>query len=62
MHAGGQPETYAPTSSELAKRVTIHGHRPGSTKKEETSVAGKLIFLPDSVEELLRLAGTYVRT
>ncbi|KAG6489832.1 hypothetical protein ZIOFF_051112 [Zingiber officinale] len=53
---GEQPEAYTPTSSELAKRVTIHGYRPGSTEKEDTIIAGKLIFLPDSMEELLRLA------
>ncbi|XP_074575563.1 LOW QUALITY PROTEIN: potassium channel KAT4-like [Curcuma longa] len=54
---GGQAEAYTPTSStELAKRVTIHGYRPGLTEKGETSITGKLVFLPDSMEELLSLA------
>ncbi|XP_074575873.1 potassium channel KAT4-like [Curcuma longa] len=39
-----------------AKRVTIHGHHPDTSKREETVCAGKLIFLPDSIRKLLEVA------
>ncbi|KAG6507506.1 hypothetical protein ZIOFF_032855 [Zingiber officinale] len=39
-----------------AKRVTIHGHHPDTSKREETVLAGKLIFLPDSIKKLLEVA------
>ncbi|CAL9044260.1 unnamed protein product [Musa banksii] len=45
-----------PASCDLAKRVTIHGHHPDATNKPERHAAGKLIILPDSMEELLKLA------
>lgn len=48
---------YTPASSELPKRVTIHRHHPDSINKTGRNVAGKLIFVPDSMEELLALAG-----
>ncbi|XP_064947912.1 potassium channel KAT4-like isoform X2 [Musa acuminata AAA Group] len=47
---------YSSYSCDLDKRVTIHGHHPDETSKIGRHAAGKLIFLPDSMEELLKLA------
>ncbi|WOK98620.1 hypothetical protein Cni_G07332 [Canna indica] len=55
INAEGAPQAAA--SCDLAKRVTIHGHHPDvPNEAERLHVAGKLIFLPDSMEELLKLA------
>lgn len=52
----GMPETSSPWSSTLPVRVIIHGYNPNETTTEgETS--GKLVHLPDSIDELFRLAG-----
>ncbi|RWV89018.1 hypothetical protein GW17_00048855 [Ensete ventricosum] len=56
--AGPPAAALGPASCDLAKRVTVHGHHPDATNKPERHAAGKLIFLPDSMEELLKLAGT----
>ncbi|XP_020277279.1 potassium channel KAT3-like isoform X1 [Asparagus officinalis] len=51
------PETIGgQVSSNLAKRVVIHGHHPHEDNKIEGSVSGKLISLPDSLEDLLEVA------
>ncbi|CAL9087639.1 unnamed protein product [Musa textilis] len=50
------PAGYSSTSCDLDKRVTIHGHHPDEASKIGRHAAGKLIFLPDSMEELLQLA------
>ncbi|PKA64204.1 Potassium channel KAT3 [Apostasia shenzhenica] len=44
------------TPSNFHKRVTIHGYHPDEYDKNETKMLRKLIFLPDSMEELLKLA------
>ncbi|KAJ8512635.1 hypothetical protein OPV22_003069 [Ensete ventricosum] len=56
--AAQEPPTaaYSSASCNLDKRVTIHGHHPDETSKIGRQVAGKLIFLPDSMEELLKVA------
>ncbi|XP_031261089.1 potassium channel KAT3-like [Pistacia vera] len=51
----GTPETSSPIPSITPIRVIIHGHHPNkSTTEGDTS--GKLIHLPDSIEDLYTLA------
>ncbi|KAJ0091654.1 hypothetical protein Patl1_12851 [Pistacia atlantica] len=51
----GTPETSSPIASITPIRVIIHGHNPNkSTTEGDTS--GKLIHLPDSIEDLYTLA------
>ncbi|RZR93866.1 hypothetical protein BHM03_00022450 [Ensete ventricosum] len=58
LYVVAEPPTaaYSSASCNLDKRVTIHGHHPDETSKIGRQVAGKLIFLPDSMEELLKVA------
>ncbi|XP_058201918.1 potassium channel KAT3-like isoform X2 [Rhododendron vialii] len=51
----GTSPTSAPSSDILPVRVIIHGHRPDD-KTNDGGKMGKLIHLPDSVEDLLSLA------
>lgn len=53
--AGTSP-TSTPSSDMLPLRVIIHGHHPDDRTNDGDKM-GKLIHLPDSVEELLSLAG-----
>ncbi|KAJ7966084.1 Potassium channel like [Quillaja saponaria] len=51
----GRTEISSPISSSIPIRVVIHGHHPNeNTMGGETS--GKLILIPDSIEDLFRLA------
>ncbi|KAL5558301.1 hypothetical protein UlMin_034512 [Ulmus minor] len=52
---GGIHETSTAWSSTLPVRVIIHGHDPNENMVEDDT-KGKLVHLPDSIEELLRLA------
>ncbi|XP_010254155.1 PREDICTED: potassium channel KAT3-like isoform X1 [Nelumbo nucifera] len=45
-----------PCSSSLPMRLIIYGFHPDEANKEGTSKMGKLIHMPDSMEELLSLA------
>ncbi|KAF3446014.1 hypothetical protein FNV43_RR11192 [Rhamnella rubrinervis] len=45
-----------PLPSALPLRVIIHGHDPNESTAEGDA-AGKLVHLPDSIEELFRIAG-----
>ncbi|CAL5440487.1 unnamed protein product [Camellia sinensis] len=49
------PTTFTPLSRPLPLRVIIHGHHPDD-KTTDGDKTGKLIHLPDSVEDLLSLA------
>lgn len=51
----GSPKVYTPNI--LPIRVVLHGHHPDIKEKEENG--GKLAHLPDSVEDLLSLAGEH---
>ncbi|THG07684.1 hypothetical protein TEA_009633 [Camellia sinensis var. sinensis] len=51
----GTPTTFTPLSRPLPLRVIIHGHHPDD-KTTDGDKTGKLIHLPDSVEDLLSLA------
>ncbi|KAL7187564.1 hypothetical protein ACSBR1_037604 [Camellia fascicularis] len=51
----GTPTTFTPLSRPLPPRVIIHGHHPDD-KTTDGDKTGKLIHLPDSVEDLLSLA------
>ncbi|OMO90972.1 Cyclic nucleotide-binding-like protein [Corchorus olitorius] len=52
----GTPDTSSPSFSASSIRVIIHGHHPTEgTMSSET--LGKLIYLPDSIKELFRVAG-----
>lgn len=51
----GQTENSSPLSSPVSIRVKIHGHHPNG--KREIGTTPKLITLPDSVEDLFRVAG-----
>eukprot|EP00257_Ricinus_communis_P025257 XP_025012671.1 potassium channel KAT3 isoform X2 [Ricinus communis] len=53
----GKAETANPISSKKPIRVVIHGHHPEECS-EEGDTSGKLIHLPDSIEDLLKLAET----
>ncbi|KAH9761000.1 Potassium channel KAT3 [Citrus sinensis] len=54
-NAQGTPESSNQLPSLIPVRVIIHGHPPKTnTKKDETS--GKLIHLPESIEDLFKLA------
>ncbi|XP_028551309.1 potassium channel KAT4 [Dendrobium catenatum] len=44
------------TPSDPPKRVVIRGHHPDKIDKTEGNQLGKLVYLPDSIEELLKLA------
>lgn len=54
-HFAETPET-SPFSNTVCVRVTIHGHHPNQDPADGGN-RGKLINLPDSIEELLKLAG-----
>jgi ankyrin repeat protein len=45
----------SPTSSSLPGRVTVHRHHP--VYKKANKQPGKLILLPDSIQELLKIGG-----
>ena len=45
-------------SEVLPTRIIIHGHHPNE-KLTEGESPGKLIHLPDTIEDLLRLAGEH---
>uniref|UniRef100_A0A2P2JQ71 KHA domain-containing protein n=1 Tax=Rhizophora mucronata TaxID=61149 RepID=A0A2P2JQ71_RHIMU len=49
------PETSSSSSSMCHKRVIIHGHDPKENMTGD--MTGKLINLPDSIEDLFQLAG-----
>ncbi|OAY26718.1 potassium channel KAT3 isoform X2 [Manihot esculenta] len=51
----GRPETSSPISRKCPIRVIIHGHHSNESPKEG-DISGKLIHLPDSIEDLFRLA------
>lgn len=51
----GQTENSSPLSNLDPIRVKIHGHQPNEKIKNGTTP--KLIILPDSVEDLFRVAG-----
>ncbi|XP_058074800.1 potassium channel KAT3 [Magnolia sinica] len=58
-HAKREESTEASSSPcliQLPKRVVIHGHHPDEIDKMEGIKFGKLIHLPDTMEELLTLA------
>ncbi|KAI0508127.1 hypothetical protein KFK09_014261 [Dendrobium nobile] len=53
----GRPLTCSSiTPSDPPKRVVIRGHHPDKIDKTEGNQLGKLVYLPDSIEELLKLA------
>ncbi|OUZ99911.1 Cyclic nucleotide-binding domain [Macleaya cordata] len=45
------------TSPRLPMRLVIHGNHPDEANTEESNKLGKLIHLPESMEDLLQLAG-----
>ncbi|GMN39766.1 hypothetical protein TIFTF001_008989 [Ficus carica] len=51
----GTPGNSSPWSSALPVRVIIHGYNPNETSTEG-DMSGKLVHLPDSIDELFRLA------
>ncbi|KAJ9183450.1 hypothetical protein P3X46_007301 [Hevea brasiliensis] len=52
-----RPEPSSPISSKYRIRVIIHGHHPNESLAEgQSNTLGKLIHLPDSIEDLFRLA------
>ncbi|OAY54336.2 potassium channel KAT3 isoform X2 [Manihot esculenta] len=52
-----RPETSSPISSKNPIRVVIHGHHPNESPAEgQGDTSGKLIHMPDSIEDLFRLA------
>jgi hypothetical protein len=54
--SAGTQETSPTVSSTLPIRVIVHGHHPNENAIED-DMMGKLINLPDSTEDLFRLAG-----
>nr|ACI45550.2 potassium channel [Nicotiana tabacum] len=52
------PTTTPVLSTTLPTRVIIHGYHPDNRRPNEGGNAGKLIHLPDSVEDLLSIAET----
>ncbi|XP_009801142.1 potassium channel KAT3-like isoform X3 [Nicotiana sylvestris] len=52
------PTTTPVLSNTLPTRVIIHGYDPDNRRTNEGGNAGKLIHLPDSVEDLLSIAET----
>jgi hypothetical protein len=54
--SAGTQETSTTVSSTLPIRVIVHGHHPNENAMEDDTM-GKLINLPDSIEDLFRLAG-----
>ncbi|KAG0600693.1 hypothetical protein M758_11G053600 [Ceratodon purpureus] len=57
--SGSQPhsDSTPPEFSAAPKRVTIHPHHPHS-KEAFSCVVGKLVMLPQSIDELLQIANT----
>ncbi|XP_022730435.1 potassium channel KAT3-like [Durio zibethinus] len=51
----GTPDTSSPSLSASTIRVIIHGHHPTEGTKSSDRL-GKLIYLPDSIEDLFSLA------
>ncbi|POO03770.1 Voltage dependent potassium channel [Trema orientale] len=49
------PENSSPWSSTFPVRVIIHGHNPNENTTEG-DMMGKLVYLPDTIEDLFRLA------
>ncbi|PON65603.1 Voltage dependent potassium channel [Parasponia andersonii] len=49
------PENSSPCSSTFPVRVIIHGHNPNENTTEG-DMMGKLVYLPDTIEDLFRLA------
>ncbi|KAK9141916.1 hypothetical protein Syun_011316 [Stephania yunnanensis] len=49
-------EGTASANSSLPVRVVIHAHHPIEAGTKEDSIQGKLVHLPETIEELLRLA------
>lgn len=60
LYAGGM-ESSSPLASLVPIRVKLHGHHPNENKMENITTP-KLIILPDSVEDLFRVAGMSVMT
>jgi hypothetical protein len=54
--SAGTQETSTTVSSTFPIRVIVHGHHPNENAMEDDTM-GKLINLPDSIEDLFRLAG-----
>lgn len=52
--------TSRPFSFNAAKRVVIHGYHPDEDDRTEGPTMGKLISLPNSIEELFQVAGKIV--
>lgn len=55
----GTPATHSSLSRTFPMRLIIHGRHPTESTVEGEKM-GKLIHLPDSIDDLLRLAGTIV--
>lgn len=55
-YVSGSPRVH--TSNIFPTRVVLHGHHPDNKPKEEDG--GKLAHLPDSMEDLLELAGELI--
>lgn len=53
---GSPITTSRPFSCKAAKRVVIHRHHPDEADKTEGPAMGKLISLPDSIDELFKVA------
>ncbi|MQM20909.1 hypothetical protein Taro_053939, partial [Colocasia esculenta] len=54
-NAGGTGTTISPTSDDPPRRVIMHGHHPDEADTQH-KVSAKLVFLPESIEEVLKLA------